>query len=159
MPYRLPDGRTINGNQAFELNDVRYPSNWLRLSTDADRAALGIVWEDDPPTYDRRFYSGYADDGSLIPLDHASLVKAWAERTRRTANGLLSASDWMVVRQADNGTAMPTEWGTWRESIRTASAEKVAAIEATADTDALAIYIRGSEYMSWNPDPSMAAET
>jgi len=35
---------------------VQYPSNWLQLSTEEDRNALGITWEDDPVRADDRFY-------------------------------------------------------------------------------------------------------
>jgi len=36
--------------------DIQYPSNWLQLSTEAERAAINIVWVNDPPRADDRFY-------------------------------------------------------------------------------------------------------
>ena len=36
--------------------DIQYPSNWLQLSTEAQRAAINIVWVNDPPRADDRFY-------------------------------------------------------------------------------------------------------
>jgi len=33
-----------------------YPSNWLQKSTEAERTAIGITWEDDPVLADDRFY-------------------------------------------------------------------------------------------------------
>ena len=36
--------------------DIQYPSNWLQLSTESERAAINIVWVNDPPRADDRFY-------------------------------------------------------------------------------------------------------
>ena len=49
MPYVLPDQRRVSPEQAFDLNGIQYPRNWLKFSTEADRTALGITWEPDPP--------------------------------------------------------------------------------------------------------------
>jgi hypothetical protein len=46
------------------------------------------------------------------------------------AYGLLEPSDWYVVRKSENGTAIPADWDTWRESIRTTYQEQVTMINA-----------------------------
>ena len=46
------------------------------------------------------------------------------------AYGLLEPSDWYVVRKSENGTAIPTDWDNWRESIRTTYQQQVVAINA-----------------------------
>jgi hypothetical protein len=33
-----------------------YPSNWLQKSTEAEKTAIGITWEDDPVRADDRYY-------------------------------------------------------------------------------------------------------
>ena len=43
-------------DRAFTLGDIQYPSNFLRLATEAEKAALGITWEADPVRADDRFY-------------------------------------------------------------------------------------------------------
>ena len=43
-------------DRAFTLGDIQYPSNWLRLATEADKAALGITWEAEATRADDRFY-------------------------------------------------------------------------------------------------------
>jgi len=53
--YKL-NGKTLRIGRAFTHAEVQYPSNWLQLSTEADRNALGITWEDDPVRADDRFY-------------------------------------------------------------------------------------------------------
>ena len=53
--YKL-NGKTLRICRAFTHAEVQYPSNWLQLSTEAERTALGITWEDDPVRADDRFY-------------------------------------------------------------------------------------------------------
>ena len=53
--YKL-NGKTLRIGRAFTHAEVQYPANWLQLSTEADRNALGIIWEDDPVRADDRFY-------------------------------------------------------------------------------------------------------
>ena len=132
----------------------KYPANWLRLSTAAEKKAIGITEVPDPTPYDERFYWGYDAEGHLIPKDHAQLVEQWTAVTRTTAGTLLAPSDWMVIREADNGTAMPATWKTWREDIRLATGTKVITIRDTADTDELAAYITDSKYSTWPLDPN-----
>ena len=43
-------------DRAFTVNDVQYPANWLRLSTLAEKQALGITEVPDPVRADDRYY-------------------------------------------------------------------------------------------------------
>ena len=43
-------------NSPFTIGGTQYPSNWLTVSTEADRAAIGITWVNDPVRADDRFY-------------------------------------------------------------------------------------------------------
>lgn len=47
---------TLRVGRSFTVGDVMYPSNWLQKSTEAERTAIGITWEDDPVRADDRFY-------------------------------------------------------------------------------------------------------
>lgn len=147
------DGKTLSPDRAFTHNGVQYPANWLRLSTLEEKEAIGITEVPDPAVYDQRFYWGYDQDGGLIPKDHSQLVTQWVQQTRTTAGTLLSPSDWLVIREQDNGAPVPAEWRTWRESIRTASNQKVVIIEGTVDTEDLAAYITLGDYNVWPLDP------
>lgn len=149
MPFKLPDGRLISPDIPFVLNSIQYPANFLRLSTEKEKESLGIVWVDPGPTWDQRFYWGYDHDGNLIPKDHVQLVELWTNQTRTTANTLLSPTDWMIIREADNGTLCPAELKTWREDVRLAAKDKVESIEATTTTDELAVYVTSAEYATW----------
>jgi hypothetical protein len=154
MPYQLPDGRLIAPDVAFTLDEIQYPANFLRLATEEDRAALGIVWVGPGPTWDQRFYWGYDQDGQLIPKDHIQLVEQWTQQTRQTANTLLAPTDWVIIREADNGVPADATIKTWRETVRLASGSKVFEIEATTTTDELVAYITGIDYPAWPEFPS-----
>ena len=151
----LLDGKRLPLDKAFTHAGIQYPKNWLRLTTLAEKEAIGIVEVPDPPnpSYDQRFYWGYDQDGHLIPKDHGELVTLWIANTRQTANSLLTPTDWMVVREADNGTTVNPDWKMWREAVRLAANEKVLHIGTTTDTADLAAYITGTAYPVWPNDP------
>lgn len=147
------DGKPLSPDVAFTHDGIRYPANWLRLATPEERSAIGITEEPDPQPYDQRFYWGYDAEGNLIPKDHAQLIEEWSQQTRTTAGTLLQPTDWMIIRQADNGVEADPAIKTWREDIRLATGDKITAIEATTTTDELAAYITGADYPAWPADP------
>ena len=53
------------------------------------------------------------------------------------AAGLLQSTDWMVIREADGGTAVPSSISTSRAAVRTKANEMCTAIDGAADVDAL----------------------
>lgn len=142
------DGHPLSPDVPFEHNGINYPANWLRLSTPKEREAIGITEEPDPTPYDQRFYWGPG-----LPKDHDQLVEQWTAQTRTTAGTLLQPTDWMIIREADNGKAADPAIKAWRESIRKAAGVKIAAVVATTSTDALAEYITGADYLTWPSDP------
>ena len=147
------DGKTLQYDKAFTHNGVQYPKNWLRLTTLAEKEAIGIVETPDVPvaSWDQRFYRGVDN-----PKDLDQLKEQWTSKVKQTAGSMLSQTDWYVVRQAENSAAVPAEVLTRRSEIRTLSNEKEAAIAACVDVDALAAYITGSEYGRWE---ALASET
>jgi hypothetical protein len=147
------DGKPLSPDVAFTTGGIQYPANWLRLATPEERAAIGITEEPDPTPYDQRFYWG-----PDLPKDHTQLVEQWVSQTRTTAGTLIQPTDWMVIREQDNGTVVPESVKALREDIRLASGEKNAAIEATTDTAELAAYITGSEYPVWPSDSPAPVE-
>lgn len=151
------DGRTLSPDAPFTHDGVNYPANWLRLSTLEEKEAIGIQELPDPPTWDQRFYWGYDQDGNLIPKDHAGLVALWDGQTKDTANKLLLPTDWMIVREADNGTVCPPDTKSWRQLIRTSCGTKLTNIEATTTTDELAAYVTGPDYSAWPTEADINA--
>ena len=56
------------------------------------------------------------------------------------ASSVLSQSDWMSIRAADGGTAVPSAWATYRTAVRTTVNAKETEIDALADMDAVKAY-------------------
>ena len=54
------------------------------------------------------------------------------------AGSLLQSTDWMVVRAAEGGTAVPGATTTWRAAVRTKANSMQAQIDGAANVDALA---------------------
>ncbi len=43
MRYKHSDGLDISGNEAFRLNDIKYPRNWISCASPDEIAAIGLV--------------------------------------------------------------------------------------------------------------------
>jgi hypothetical protein len=146
--YQLPNGQTVSDSMAFTYDDIHYPENWIRLSTEEDRERVGLTGPlPEPPWYDQQFYWGPDQ-----PKDHSELVQLYCGYVRLNANAQLRDTDWMVIREADNGTVIDPAIKTLREDIRLATGTKITAITATTTTDELAAYITGADYSVWPSD-------
>jgi len=146
MPWKKKDGTIIKAGQGWtDDNNIVHPSNWM-IWSDTDKKAVGLTWEDPPASeapFDNRFYWGRKTDGTLIErsltdvnevdeddnpiLDEngnqvvtKGLKTIWIEKTKQTANDLLSKTDWMITRKAEKGTAIPDATTKYRDSVRTA---------------------------------------
>ena len=72
------------------------------------------------------------------------------------AAGLLQGTDWMVIREAEGGTAVPSATTTWRAAVRTKANAMQVLIDGAADVDALAaLYV----YTYADPDDLTSAYT
>ena len=155
----LINGQPLTIDTPFtDADGNHYPATWLRLSSLEEKLAIGIKEVPDPQPYDQRFYWGYDQANKLIPKEHSMLVQLWTKQTKDTVNSILSSSDWMVIRQADNGKEMTQEWKEWREEVRAASKEKCAAIAATETTDELVQFLIGPTYSEWPLNPEEKAK-
>ena len=146
MPY------TRNGNPqpdtGFTVNDVVYPSGWIANSANKSQwSGLGIAEVAGAKSYDQRFYWGYDKDDKILEKEledkdavdkDGNKVKdedgnqviqegqktIWKRAQNKAAKSLLSESDWMVVREAEGGTALPSTWKTYRAAVRTKCNER-----------------------------------
>ncbi len=146
MAFKL-DGSPLAVDVAFKTSDgTQYPANWLRLTTKAEKEAIGITEVADDPVYDDRFYNG---DGSAKALDDIKETIDGVEYTslglksvlkaqeKVIAGSLLAKYDWYVVRKAEKSTAIPTAITTYRDAVRTACDTREKEIDACSDTAAL----------------------
>jgi hypothetical protein len=152
----LYNGRTLKvGKSWTDDNGYKHPYNWATAWSAEDKTQWGVTWQDDEDTsYDNRFYWARDVERSLTDVNEVDednnpildqdgnqvvtkgLKTIWIERTKSTANGLLTASDWMVIRNAEKSVAIPSEISTYRDAVRTATGTIETAINGCADLDA-----------------------
>ena len=146
MPWKKSDGTYIKEGKAWVgVDGTKYPSVWTRFSND-ELKTFGLTWEDPPASkesFDNRFYSGRQANGTLIEksLTDVDAVDAdgkailnpitgkqeiilglksiWIERTKAVARDKLNEHDWMITRNAEKGTAIPSNVTTYRDAVRT----------------------------------------
>jgi|10_taG_2_1085330.scaffolds.fasta_scaffold00402_8 hypothetical protein len=143
MSYKYNGGTLALDVPFKDTAGTSYPGNWLRLSNATQRAAVpgGITWVQPAQVFDSRFYLA---NGDAKPL--AGLKSLWIEKQKRFAKDLLVKSDWMVVRAAEGGTAIPSDNKTYRAAVRTKSKEREDQITAASDAAALINLINNDEY-------------
>jgi hypothetical protein len=149
----LLNGSPLQVDVPFTHDNIKYPANWLRLSSQADRDAIGITEVADPVRPDDRFY--YVDgNGHGVPKDLDGLKKTWSEQVDQTAYSLLLASDWMVVRKSETGTEIPADWLAYRSAVRSSAASNKANLNSAADFDA---FVAVATSLQWPQDPNAPA--
>ena len=76
------------------------------------------------------------DDGNQVII--AGLKTTFKNEIKAQAKGLLSPSDWYIIRKAeDAGSTIPSNIATYRAAIRTRSNEMETAIDGAADAAAM----------------------
>jgi hypothetical protein len=145
----------ING--LFTLNNVEYPSNWLQLASDADKAELGImevVYESRP---DDRYYwvtesAPIVKDNQVVvgftatEKDLVSMQESATAQLKSMSYSVLLPSDWMVVKATETGVAMDAKWKTWRASVRAVVLTAVTAIAAAKTVDEVAAAVTACQF-------------
>jgi len=151
------NGRTIQIGKAWIADDnTKHPRGWVNWSADLKKTR-GLIWEDDPvvETFDERFYDAKdvekkLADVNAVDIDGKAVIdqltgkqavvlglkSKWVTRTKSTANGLLTSSDWYVTRKAEADTAIPSDISKYRTDVRTASKTIEDKINGCADLDA-----------------------
>tara|TARA_R100001244_G_scaffold127966_1_gene98774 strand:+ start:139 stop:663 length:525 start_codon:yes stop_codon:yes gene_type:complete len=144
-------------DRAFTLDEISYPSNWLRLATAEDKEAVGIEHRDDPVlTFkNEKFYYNTVQDGVVTstPKDLDGLKRRMTGDANRAAHSMLSGSDWMIVKQTETSTGILPEWSEYRTEVRTEANRQCGQVdEATSVESLMAITA------SWPEDPDAVAE-
>jgi hypothetical protein len=114
--FLLNGNRLQEGVSFYDANGTQYPANWLNLSTEAEKAAIGITWVAEPVRADDRFYW----DGNIDnPKDLDVLKTTFKAQVKDTANKLLAQTDWYVIRKAERNVDIPTDIADKRNAIVT----------------------------------------
>jgi hypothetical protein len=129
----LINGSPLALDVPFTHNDVQYPANWLRMTTLAEKEAIGITEVADPARYDDRYYWG-VDNPKDLDQCKANLIT----QIKQTAGSMFSPTDWKIIRATETGTWIDAETLAARSAIRTASNANEAAVAACTTVDELA---------------------
>ena len=147
MPYKL-NGKLLENGAAFtDSNGTRYPRNWIDNASPSDLAAVptgGITWAA-PIVFDGRFFYSQGQ-----PKDLATLKAQYVKAQKSAADTLLQPTDWMVLRAAEGGTAIPSDTKTYRAAVRTKSKEREDQVNACSDVNALAKLIQAPNHIVGN---------
>ena len=87
-----------------------------------------------PAAKDLADKSETVDGETFVTLGVKSNEKS---RVKSAAAGYLSSSDWMAIRAAEGGTAVPSAVATYRAAVRTKSNSMETAIDNASDTAAM----------------------
>ena len=146
--------RTFGNADAFvhPTTGNQHPRRWLNLATDSELTAAGII----EITYtgahkDGGYYGNttsnpvYDAGAGTVVVTHGSSAKTLSDlqdnhytKIKSKANGLLTPTDWYVVRKAETSVAVPDKVTAFRTSVRTVYAAVKSAIAGASDVDALA---------------------
>ena len=138
---------TIKTPRALTVDGVQHPANIFRAWSKAELLGIGIApARVEAP--DSRYYNTGAEsytftDGEwVISYDTTEknvddLKADLIAKIKAHVGALLSSSDWMVIRQADGGKALPEAWATYRSEVRTHGNSLESGVEAFASLDAV----------------------
>lgn len=144
------DGAILPEGVPFTDRDgIKRPGNWLSRALPWELEAAGIAKYPDPPALDYRFAISYDADGNVIWRPFTETQPALKHETRVKANMLLAPTDWMVIREADNGVALDPTIKAWRQSVRIACKQKLEQIALRTTTEQLAAYAASDGYKTW----------
>ena len=156
MFYRPESDQYINEGMPFTIDDVQYPANWLNLSTQEDKEALGLeeVITVGERKDDRYYWVSESLNGAVLtitstPKDLETVRKICIDGLRSSAYYLLFPSDWLVTRKQENGKEIPADWSTFRENVRLEAERCVTEAEAATTVDEIAAIVP-----NWPTDPN-----
>ena len=158
MPYLLEGRKLRQGRPFTDSAGTQYPGNWLKLTSDEEKAAVGITYEPDPAPFDSRYYYSAnnprpvadvpqvdEDNNPVLDADGNQVISKglktnFAAEQATIAGQILSNTDWYAVRKAETAKAIPAAIKTYRAAVRTACDTRqaeIAAVSTTAELEAL----------------------
>lgn len=136
------DGKQLRPGRPFTHNGIQYPANWLRLTSWAEKQAIGITEVADPTPVDNRFYWSEGnpkqlEDETVAGITTTGLKTQWKQQQDQTAYTLLSPTDWYVVRKSETDVAIPVGIVSFRSEVRTVCEGRKVAIDGATDVPSL----------------------
>ena len=151
MAWKYNDTYIRAGRSWKDSDGITHPRNWM-IWSDEDKAAAGLVWEDDPAPFDNRFWwdantpkalddvNAVDEDGNpVLDIDGKQMVTyglktQWKTIVKRQAGGKLAPTDWMVIKATEVADyTVPADITAYRAAVRAASNTIEATIDGAAD--------------------------
>lgn len=167
----------IHKPKSMYINDIQYPKSIFGSSwTDAERKELGIV----PYEYEGSFVENmFYTTSEAVPVVESDRVvvrrtqsannvddikAAMKNSVSKTLAGYLEQTDWIVIREQDNGTAKPSDLAKWRTDLRAKAVALETAIDDKTDVaglEAMTVFTQemkdagktASEFHEWPENP------
>lgn len=156
MFYSTTTNTYIQEGTSFEINGIQYPQNWLNLSTPQEKAEIGLeeVIATNSPANQQYYWVSQELNGATLtyinnPKDLDTCKTNAVSQLRTTAYTMLLPTDWIVVKSVETSTPIPSDWNTWRASIRTTCKNAITAVNACTNVDELA-----QLSVTWPNDPN-----
>ena len=155
--------KTLSTSKGITIGETQYPRAIYTLWSAAEREAIGIyeVVFDNSNKKDEKYYNNtnqsFAFAGGVATASYGSATtKSLADVTKdgvttpglkfnhkeiikQQASGLLTATDWYVIKATDvESYSVPSAITTYRANVRTRSNEMEALIDASTTVDELA---------------------
>jgi len=138
------DGKQLRPGRPFTHNGIQYPANWLRLTSWAEKEAIGITEQPDPTPVDTRFYwdtdipRQLEDTTDVVSgITTTGLKTQWKEQQDQAAYSLLAPTDWYVVRKTETDEAIPVGITSFRGEVRNISNQRKVSIDTASSVENL----------------------
>ena len=138
------DGKQLRPGRPFTHNGIQYPANWLRLTSWAEKEAIGITEVPDAAPVDTRFYwdtdipKQLEDTTDVVSgITTTGLKTQWKEQQDQAAYSLLAPTDWYVVRKTETDEAIPVGITSFRGEVRNISNQRKVSIDTASSVENL----------------------
>ena len=148
--------------KAITVDGVQHPSTIFSRWSAEEKKAIGLYeYIEVNANPNGRYYTqgtgstAVDDDKATVTVTYSNVAKNLADvtnddglttlgvksnektRVKNQAASLLQGSDWMAIRAAEGGTAIPSDIKTYRAAVRTKSNSMETAIDNASDTAAM----------------------
>ena len=156
----------IDSPKPVVIDEIQHPKEIFTLWTDEDRLAVGVVpYVCEGDSADDMFHTSsrsaaVASSTKVVVTmtktakDIDTIKSAMKEIVSSSLVSYLSETDWIIVREQDNGTARPSDLQDWRVDLRSRAADLKTAIDSETDVaslEAIKIY-------DWPKNPRLVGE-
>jgi hypothetical protein len=152
MYYHPPSNTYLTPGNAFTLDGIQYPANWLTLSSPEEKAAINLqeVLPTNAPEDDRFYWvSSTLDKASITyvntPKDLTALIEQQLSALKQQTFSMLQPTDYVEVRNIRDPKYKP-ECIQWRNEVLQYSRTLSASIQAASTVADLVLLVKEASW-------------